>query len=312
MGKQIERSRRARRSWPARRAACSTICGAGRSRLDGAQGARARRGRRDAVDGLPRGDHRDHQAAARRSGRRCCSRRRSPTTSSASARATCASRRRSRSRADFVGVHEIQHAYYMVSGMGRARDLVRVLERREAGERDHLLQHARRHQRWSPSSCASTGFDAEAISSDLTQKDRERVMGRMKAKNLRFLVATDVAARGIDISRPVARHQLHVPGVGGGLRAPHRPHRARRQERAWRSRSSRRASSATSTCSSSPTRSSRRSARCRRRPSRRPRARARRSTSCAARSDRASRPPSGARWPSACGRPTTASAWWRR
>src|SRR5262249_30295995 len=29
--------------------------------------------------------------------------------------------------ADFVGVHQIAHAYYMVSGMGRSRDLVRVL-----------------------------------------------------------------------------------------------------------------------------------------------------------------------------------------
>src|SRR5206468_12631872 len=45
-----------------------------------------------------------------------------------------------------------------------------------------------------------SGLDAEAISSDLTQKDRERVMGRMKEKNLHYLVATDIAARGIDIS----------------------------------------------------------------------------------------------------------------
>ena len=44
------------------------------------------------------------------------------------------------------------------------------------------------------------GLDAEPLSSDLSQSDRERVMGRMKAKNLRFLCATDVAARGIDIS----------------------------------------------------------------------------------------------------------------
>src|SRR5438105_3431768 len=29
--------------------------------------------------------------------------------------------------ADYVGVHEIAHAYYMVSGMGRVRDLQRVL-----------------------------------------------------------------------------------------------------------------------------------------------------------------------------------------
>src|SRR5262249_7846349 len=44
------------------------------------------------------------------------------------------------------------------------------------------------------------GMDAEAISSDLTQKDRERVMGRMREGNLHYLVATDIAARGIDIS----------------------------------------------------------------------------------------------------------------
>jgi ATP-dependent RNA helicase DeaD len=44
------------------------------------------------------------------------------------------------------------------------------------------------------------GFDADEISGDLAQKDRERVMARIKAGQLRFLVATDVAARGIDIS----------------------------------------------------------------------------------------------------------------
>ena len=51
----------------------------------------------------------------------------------------------------------------------------------------------------SPSSCASKGHDAEAISSDLSQTDRERVLGRMRAGGIKFLVATDVAARGIDI-----------------------------------------------------------------------------------------------------------------
>ncbi|HWM87697.1 MAG TPA: helicase-related protein, partial [Kofleriaceae bacterium] len=44
------------------------------------------------------------------------------------------------------------------------------------------------------------GYDAEAISSDLTQRDRERVMKRSRDKTLAFLVATDIAARGIDIS----------------------------------------------------------------------------------------------------------------
>ena len=43
------------------------------------------------------------------------------------------------------------------------------------------------------------GLDAEAISSDLSQSERENVMARMRAGSIRFLVATDVAARGIDI-----------------------------------------------------------------------------------------------------------------
>jgi ATP-dependent RNA helicase DeaD len=44
------------------------------------------------------------------------------------------------------------------------------------------------------------GFDAEVINSDLSQTAREQVMGKIKQGKLRFLVATDIAARGIDIS----------------------------------------------------------------------------------------------------------------
>ncbi len=44
------------------------------------------------------------------------------------------------------------------------------------------------------------GYDAELINADLMQKDRERVMAKAKRGEVRFLVATDIAARGIDIS----------------------------------------------------------------------------------------------------------------
>ncbi len=44
------------------------------------------------------------------------------------------------------------------------------------------------------------GFDAELLNGDLAQKERERVMGRVKRGELAFMVATDIAARGIDIS----------------------------------------------------------------------------------------------------------------
>ncbi|MBS2031049.1 MAG: DEAD/DEAH box helicase [Deltaproteobacteria bacterium] len=44
------------------------------------------------------------------------------------------------------------------------------------------------------------GFDAELLNGDLPQKERERVMGKVKRGELQFMVATDIAARGIDIS----------------------------------------------------------------------------------------------------------------
>jgi ATP-dependent RNA helicase RhlE len=54
-------------------------------------------------------------------------------------------------------------------------------------------------------------LDADEISGDNVQKDRERVMGRIKAGTLRFLVATDVAARGIDVDDIVMVVNFDVP-----------------------------------------------------------------------------------------------------
>src|SRR6185295_13129645 len=100
---------------------------------------------------------------------------------------------------DGISVTEIHHAYYIVSGIARSRDLLKIIfaENPESAiifcnTRDETTMVARFLQK--------QGLDAEPLSSDLAQSDRERVMGRMKAHNLRFLCATDVAARGIDIS----------------------------------------------------------------------------------------------------------------
>ncbi|HEY3360151.1 MAG TPA: DEAD/DEAH box helicase, partial [Polyangia bacterium] len=99
---------------------------------------------------------------------------------------------------DFIGVYEISHTYYLVSGQNRPGDLLRVLEYEQpptalifCNTRDDTAMVAgylRRH-----------GFDSEAISGDLGQSDRERVMQLMREGKMRFLVATDIAARGIDL-----------------------------------------------------------------------------------------------------------------
>ena len=43
------------------------------------------------------------------------------------------------------------------------------------------------------------GYDIEALHGDLTQQQRDKVMGRFRTKSIQLLIATDVAARGIDV-----------------------------------------------------------------------------------------------------------------
>jgi len=100
---------------------------------------------------------------------------------------------------DFIGVREIQHVYYLVTGGDRAGDLLRVLEYEEP-ETAIVFCNTRDDTAYIADYLRSHGFKAEGISSDLTQRDRERVMGKMRKRELKFLVATDIAARGIDLS----------------------------------------------------------------------------------------------------------------
>lgn len=51
------------------------------------------------------------------------------------------------------------------------------------------------------------GYSADALHGDLSQAQRDYVMGRFRKKNIQLLVATDVAARGIDVSD--LTHVLH-------------------------------------------------------------------------------------------------------
>ena len=46
---------------------------------------------------------------------------------------------------------------------------------------------------------SKAGYEIEALHGDLTQQQRDKVMGRFRNKTLQLLIATDVAARGIDV-----------------------------------------------------------------------------------------------------------------
>ncbi|MBN2575775.1 MAG: DEAD/DEAH box helicase [Deltaproteobacteria bacterium] len=100
--------------------------------------------------------------------------------------------------ADFIGVHEIRHTYFSIPGGQREAELLRILAFEEP-ERALIFCNTREETGRVADYLRRHGLDAQPISSDLSQGEREDVMQRMRAGDIRFLVATDVAARGIDI-----------------------------------------------------------------------------------------------------------------
>ncbi|MFT7623885.1 MAG: ATP-dependent RNA helicase DeaD, partial [Myxococcota bacterium] len=76
-------------------------------------------------------------------------------------------------------------------------------------------------------SLVSEGFAADALHGDLDQNARERVVHRLRTKRLELVVATDVAARGIDID-----HLTHVINLDLPLGAEPYVHRIGRTGRA--------------------------------------------------------------------------------
>jgi ATP-dependent RNA helicase DeaD len=94
---------------------------------------------------------------------------------------------------------EIAHFYVVTTAQAKDSTLLRILEF-EAPESAIIFCNTKDDVRFVTAFLQRRGFDADQISGDLTQVAREKAMARIKAGELRFLVATDVAARGIDIS----------------------------------------------------------------------------------------------------------------
>lgn len=99
---------------------------------------------------------------------------------------------------DHVHVAQTDHLFYIVPGMQRERSLVRIIEM-ENPVSAIIFCNMKSTVHFVTVVLKRFGYDADELSSDLAQGARERVMQRVRKGALRFLVATDVAARGIDI-----------------------------------------------------------------------------------------------------------------
>jgi ATP-dependent RNA helicase DeaD len=99
---------------------------------------------------------------------------------------------------DHVHVTDVEHVYIVVPRMDKDRSLVRIIEV-ENPPSALIFCNTRARVHYVTAVLQRFGYDADELSSDLSQKEREKIMARIRQSRLRFLVATDVASRGIDL-----------------------------------------------------------------------------------------------------------------
>jgi ATP-dependent RNA helicase DeaD len=99
----------------------------------------------------------------------------------------------------------VHHAYFSASG-GSVPDLLKVLEI-EKPKAALVFCNTKAETEMVARGLQNAGYRAEYLNGDLAQNDRERVMGLLREERVDFLVATDVAARGIDV--PHLSHVIH-------------------------------------------------------------------------------------------------------
>ena len=92
----------------------------------------------------------------------------------------------------------IDHQYYLTSAQHRYETLKRIIDF-NPGIYGIIFTRTKADAQEVAQRLTREGYDIDAIHGDLTQQQRDRVMGQFRDKSLQLLIATDVAARGIDV-----------------------------------------------------------------------------------------------------------------
>lgn len=97
-----------------------------------------------------------------------------------------------------IHVAEVQHLYCECKSMEKDRTLIKILEVENPASAI-IFCNTKATVHFVTAVLQGFGFNADELSADLSQSRREDVLSRLRKGTIRFLVATDVAARGIDI-----------------------------------------------------------------------------------------------------------------
>jgi ATP-dependent RNA helicase DeaD len=92
----------------------------------------------------------------------------------------------------------IDHQYYITSAQHRYEALKRLIDF-NPGIYGIIFTRTKADAQDIAEKLTREGYDIDALHGDLTQVQRDKVMGDFREKTLQLLIATDVAARGIDV-----------------------------------------------------------------------------------------------------------------
>jgi ATP-dependent RNA helicase DeaD len=93
----------------------------------------------------------------------------------------------------------IDHQFYVTGHVNRYETLKRIIDF-NPGIYGIIFTRTKNDAQGITESLIREGYDIEALHGDLTQAQRDKVMGRFRDKSIQILIATDVAARGIDVT----------------------------------------------------------------------------------------------------------------
>jgi len=97
------------------------------------------------------------------------------------------------------GAENIKHEYYMIQAKDRYLALKRIVDINPSIY-GIVFCRTRKETKEVADMLIADGYNADSLHGDLSQALREQVMERFRVRHLQLLVATDVAARGLDVS----------------------------------------------------------------------------------------------------------------
>jgi ATP-dependent RNA helicase DeaD len=127
-----------------------------------------------------------------------------------------------------AGAENVTHEYYMVHARNRYLALKRIVDNCPDNY-SIIFCRTRKETQEVADKLIQDGYNADALHGELSQVQRDQVMKKFRSRSLQLLVATDVAARGLDVTDLTHVINYNLPDDAGGY-----THRSGRTGRAGR------------------------------------------------------------------------------